>query len=130
MSGKGQGPCKNCGSSREACDARITKYPKRCCDTCKQNGPALTHKDAPPPSDLEQMIDGYNELREQCVKLAKENRGELMGSDAWPSAALQDGDITLNYTLEGVQCSGTTYTMQTMSSEWFDFIIPFDRLAK
>lgn len=41
----GQGHCKNCGSSREACDARVTKYPKRCCDTCKENGPALTHSD-------------------------------------------------------------------------------------
>ncbi len=42
---EGKGACSSCGSSRDACDARIMKHPRRCCPACKESGPALNHED-------------------------------------------------------------------------------------
>lgn len=78
--------------------------------------------------NLEEIINGYNELRDKCVRLAKENKGELMGEFAWLRGALSDGDITLGYYPDGICCYGSTYTTQTMESEWFSFTIPWSEL--
>jgi len=73
--------------------------------------------------DIERMIDGYNDLRERCLALAKEAGGERMGHDAWLRYALREDDITLRYTVDGIQCSGHAFTTQTQSNEWFCFTI-------
>lgn len=79
---------------------------------------------------MEEIIEAYNSLRERCCKLAKADRGELMGKDAWLRHALSERDITLAWTTDGIQCWGSTYTSQTLESEWFDFIIPHERLLE
>lgn len=78
--------------------------------------------------NLEEIIDGYNDLREKCLELAKANP-VLLGEYAWLQYAIQESDITL-YFIEGVgvECSGHAYTSQTMDNEPFDFIIPFSEL--
>jgi riboflavin synthase alpha subunit len=70
------------------------------------------------------FIEKYNELRRLCHDLARRNNGELMGSDAWLRHALCESDITLADAGDSINCSGSTYTMQTMDHEWFDFDIP------
>ncbi|QBZ72423.1 hypothetical protein SEA_CIRCINUS_169 [Streptomyces phage Circinus] len=78
--------------------------------------------------DLEQIIDGYNNLRERCLELAKQNPA-LFGDSAWLRYAIQESDITLYFIAGvGVECSGMAYTSQTMDNEPFDFIIPFSEL--
>ncbi|QNN99223.1 hypothetical protein SEA_FAUST_141 [Streptomyces phage Faust] len=80
--------------------------------------------------DYEKMIDGYNELRERCLELAKKNNGKLMGSDAWLCFAIMDTDITLYFYEDGIECSGMAYTSQTMCSEPFNFRIPMDLIKE
>lgn len=79
--------------------------------------------------DYEKVIDGYNELRETCLVIAKLNT-ELMGSDAWLKFAITESDITLGFTQDGIVCYGSAYTTQTMSNEHFDFIIPFEYIEE
>jgi hypothetical protein len=76
----------------------------------------------------EEMIDGYNELREKCLHIAKQNNGRLMDSDAWLRFAIMESDITLDYSEQGIHCHGSAYTTQTMSNEHFDFVIPYSEL--
>lgn len=78
--------------------------------------------------DYEEIIEGYNDLREKCLKLAKANNGALMGSDAWLQGAIMESDITLDYSDNGIHCNGSTYTTQTMCHEHFGFVIPFNVL--
>ena len=77
--------------------------------------------------NYEQIIDGYNELRENCLMIAK-NNPELFDEGAWFKNAIIDSDITLHYSEEGVHCYGSAFTTKTMSSEHFQFMIPFERL--
>jgi hypothetical protein len=74
------------------------------------------------------IINGYNELRERCYEAARKDNGKLMGSDAWLRYAILSTDITLETAVDGIRCWGSCYTSQTMSTEPFDFIIPFDAL--
>jgi hypothetical protein len=78
---------------------------------------------------LEEIIEGYNSLREKCLELAKRDSGALMGQDAWLRWAIQEQDITLDF-IEGVgiECHGLAYTTQTMDHEVFCFVIPFSEL--
>lgn len=78
--------------------------------------------------EIQEVIDTYNRLRENCVLLAKRENGKLMGEYAWLSAALTDNDIRLDWTTGGINCYGSVYTVQTMDHEWFDFTIPFSEL--
>ncbi|UUG69454.1 hypothetical protein SEA_SHAM_143 [Streptomyces phage Sham] len=80
--------------------------------------------------DYEKIIDGYNELREKCLELAKANDGALMDSDRWLRGAIMESDITLDYSEQGIHCHGSTYTSQTMDNECFSFIIPFDLIEE
>jgi len=75
--------------------------------------------------NYEQIIDGYNELREKCLKLAKANNGALMDSGAWFKSAIIDSDVTLDYSESGIHGYGDAYTTQTMSTEYFSFVIPY-----
>jgi hypothetical protein len=78
--------------------------------------------------DLEEIIAGYNDLREKCLEIAKRNNGALMGSDAWLRFAITESDITLGFTSIGIECYGSAYTSQTMDNESFSFIIPLHEL--
>lgn len=77
--------------------------------------------------NYEEMIDGYNELREQCLMIAK-NNPEVFDEGAWLRNAIVDSDITLDYSSQGIHCRGNAYTTQTMSSEYFQFIVPLEML--
>jgi hypothetical protein len=79
--------------------------------------------------DYEKIIDGYNNLRETCLLIAKSN-DELMGEYAWLRFAICDPDITLELAPDGVVCYGSAYTRQTMDNEHFSFTIPFEYLEE
>ena len=78
--------------------------------------------------NYEEIIDGYNDLRDKCYALARKDGGKLMGSDKWLRSALCESDMTLSFTSGGIDCYGSTYTTQTMSHESFFFMIPFSEL--
>jgi hypothetical protein len=78
--------------------------------------------------NLEEMIDGYNDLREKCLRVGRKNNAELLADSAWLRYAIDEIDITLEYQNDGVYCYGCTYTTQTMSLESFGFLIPFSEL--
>jgi hypothetical protein len=78
--------------------------------------------------NLQEIIDEFNRVREQCYHLARENNGARMGEYAWLRNALDDTDIRMDWTPQGVNCYGYAYTTQTMDNEWFDFTIPFSEL--
>jgi hypothetical protein len=78
--------------------------------------------------NYEEMIEGYNDLRDKCVDLAKKDNGKLMGSDSWLRNSILSEDITLDYSDEGIHCNGYTYTSQTMGNEPFMFVIPFGEI--
>jgi hypothetical protein len=80
--------------------------------------------------DYENMIGGYNKLREQCLELAKRDNGKLMGPDAWLCYAILETDITLYFYEDGIECSGMAYTSQTMCSEPFNFKIPMELIKE
>jgi len=80
--------------------------------------------------NYEEIIEGYNSLREICLKLAKQNNGRLMGADSWLQYAISEGDITLWFYENGIECSGYTYTSQTMSDESFSFRIPMELIEE
>jgi len=74
---------------------------------------------------MQEVIDEYTSLREKCYHLARENRGARMEEYAWLRNALDDTDIRIDCTPQGINCYGYTYTTQTMDTEWFDFTIPY-----
>jgi hypothetical protein len=76
----------------------------------------------------EEIIECYNDLREKCLEIAKRDNGKLMESDAWLCWAIQESDITLDYSNQGIHCHGSAYTTQTMGTELFSFVIPFSEL--
>ncbi|QIQ63011.1 hypothetical protein SEA_MOAB_147 [Streptomyces phage Moab] len=80
--------------------------------------------------NYEEMIDGYNELREKCLKLAKQDNGKLMDTDAWLQYAIMEEDIKLYFYPDGIECCGRAYTSQTMCSEPFSFKIPMELLKE
>jgi hypothetical protein len=79
--------------------------------------------------DYEQVIDGYNSLRETCLVIAKLN-SELLGEYKWLQFAILDSDITLEFAHDGIVCYGSAYTTQTFSLESFSFTIPFSYLEE
>jgi hypothetical protein len=46
--GENEGRCSNCGSTREACDARADSWPRFCCPACLRNSPWGTHRAGAP----------------------------------------------------------------------------------
>lgn len=57
-----EGPCTGCGTSRERCDDRVLKYPKRCCPSCKARGPVVMHEaEAASPEYREARAQDYND---------------------------------------------------------------------
>jgi hypothetical protein len=80
--------------------------------------------------NYEEIIEGYNSLRETCFKLAKQNNGRLMGADSWLQYVLDERDMTLWFYEDGVECTGMTYTSQTMSDESFCFRIPMELIKE
>jgi hypothetical protein len=77
----------------------------------------------------QEMIDGYNDLREVCLMIAK-NNPELFHDGARFKMAIVDSDVTLDYSSDGIHGHGSAYTTQTMSQEYFSFIIPFEVLEE
>lgn len=80
--------------------------------------------------NYEEIINGYNDLREKCLKLAKENPKEILDTGYWLRNAISESDITLYFYEDFVECSGSTYTNQTMDHEYFNFRIPMDVLKE
>ncbi|AXG66229.1 hypothetical protein SEA_ANNADREAMY_134 [Streptomyces phage Annadreamy] len=80
--------------------------------------------------NYEEIIDGYNELRERCLELAKANNGALMDNGAWFMTAIMESDITLDYSEGGIHGWGNAYTTQTLTTEYFSFVIPFELLEE
>jgi hypothetical protein len=74
--------------------------------------------------NYEDMIDGYNDLRDKCLEIALKNNAELMGEFAWLRFAITADDITLGFIHDEVVCYGSTYTNQTMAHEYFEFRLP------
>lgn len=75
-----------------------------------------------------ELLELHSDLRRYCYDLARRNNGELMGDYAWLCYALGEPDITISASEEGINCTGFTHTVQTMDTEWFDFIIPWERI--
>lgn len=80
--------------------------------------------------NYEEIIDGYNDLREKCVRLAKANNCALMDVGAWFGSVVMDSDVTLDYSDQGIHGHGNAYTNQTMTTEYFSFVIPFELLEE
>lgn len=80
--------------------------------------------------NYEEIIDGYNDLREKCLELAKVNSDDLMDNGAWFKTAIMESDVTLDYSEGGIHGHGNAYTTQTMSTEYFSFVIPFELLEE
>lgn len=78
----------------------------------------------------EEIIDGYHELREKCLEIAKMNDAALMDSSAWLRGAIMESDIVLDYSEQGIHCNGWCFTTQTMDNEHFSFIIPYNLLRE
>lgn len=79
--------------------------------------------------DYESIIDGYDKIREQCYKIVKSDLS-ILGDFNWLRAAIQEEDIQLSILGGDIQCSGYCYTTQTMSSEYFYFIVPVKRIEE
>lgn len=79
-------------------------------------------------TQADSIIESYENLRDKCYNLARQNDGALMGNDAWLRHALNDTDMRLTASADGIECSGYTFTSQTSYSEPFDFTIPYDLL--
>jgi hypothetical protein len=79
--------------------------------------------------NYEEIIEGYKNLRYKCYELAM-NDDKLLGSDAWLKYAIQEDEINLWFYENRIECSGMTYTSQTMSSESFCFSIPMELLKE
>ncbi|QOI67518.1 hypothetical protein SEA_BEUFFERT_140 [Streptomyces phage Beuffert] len=80
--------------------------------------------------NYEEIIDGYNDLRERCLELAKADSDNLMIEGAWFKSAIMESDATLDYSESGIHGHGNAYTCQTMSTEYFSFVIPFELLEE
>lgn len=69
------------------------------------------------------FINMYNTLREDIAKMIQLDP-ELLGGDKWLRHAIQTSEMTLRENDDTISVYGTTYTMQTMDHEWFEFEIP------
>lgn len=76
----------------------------------------------------EAILDAYDALLTKCYQASQRDGAALMGKDRWLANAINESDLCLASTPEGIRCSGSTYTSQTMDHEWFDFTIPFEAL--
>lgn len=76
------------------------------------------------------LIERYNLLREACYKAARANDGELMGEDRWLRFAMDETDFHLCGASTGICVTGSCFSNQTQSNEWFDFVIPWDHLPE
>jgi len=73
----------------------------------------------------EGILDAFAEIRGK-VERAFKNNPELMGKDAWLRSAISERDLAhLSAGPDGINAWGSTYTVQTMDHEWFDFTIPW-----
>lgn len=78
----------------------------------------------------DKIIDEYQLLRARCYRAAQANNGELMGKSAWLRNAMSETEMELAFGPAGIDIHGSTYTMQTMSNEWFDFFLTFEDLER
>ena len=78
--------------------------------------------------NAEKITETYDKLLSECYRLARENRGELMGKSQWLRNAIAPSDFGLYASEDGILCEGMAYTTQTMGNEWFSFVIPYDRI--
>ena len=73
--------------------------------------------------DYEEIVERYEKLREKCYRAMK-NDVKTLGSDAWLYFAIKENELELFVLGSGsINCSGNTYTTQTMSTESFSFIL-------
>jgi hypothetical protein len=77
--------------------------------------------------DYEHVIDTYNDLRENCLKIAR-SKPEYLGEYGWLRYAILESDITLFLCPGFIECNGVCYTSQTMCHESFSFRIPINEI--
>jgi hypothetical protein len=73
--------------------------------------------------DIEKTIDDYITLRERCYEIMKANPKEVLGQHLWLQHVIYSGDLNLSYTIDGINCWGSTFTSQTQDNEFFEFTI-------
>jgi hypothetical protein len=78
--------------------------------------------------DIKEVVDQYNALRERCYKLMRDNPEEVLGDQYWLRYAISEGDINMECNGTYIACYGHTYSMQTMSTEYFNFDIPLSEV--
>jgi hypothetical protein len=78
----------------------------------------------------ENLIEEYEALRSKCYKAIKNGDKALLGGDYWLRAAIQEEDIQMVASYNGIECYGSAYTTQSMSNEHFDCVIPYSELEK
>ena len=91
------------------------------------NRPSLSNKGK--TLNYEEVINGYNDLRERCLKLAKDSK-DILGEYSWLRGAITESDITLYFYDDRIECNGVTYTSQTMDHEFFTFLIPISMIEE
>lgn len=79
-------------------------------------------------TDLDNLIEAYQELREKCYRAARANDGELMGDDAWLRFAMSESDLELAAGPEGISVWGSCHSAQTNGHEHFNFFLPWAAL--
>jgi hypothetical protein len=78
--------------------------------------------------NFEEIIEGYEKLRERCYEAGKYGNKNLLGDYYWLRFAIIESDISLEFRENGIRCYGNCYTTQTMSNEFFEFTVPFSEL--
>lgn len=75
----------------------------------------------------ENLIETYERLRNRAYEIARQNPKVIMGDDAWLFNAMNTNDMVLMANSDGITVYGSCWTSQTMTTEFFSFIIPYDR---
>lgn len=76
----------------------------------------------------EEIIEGYEKLRERCYEIGKYGSKNILGDSYWLRSAIMESDMSLEFRENGIRCYGSCYTTQTMSHESFEFTVPFEEL--
>jgi len=79
-------------------------------------------------NELSKAIETYQTLGERIEKWFKEDPSRL-GGDEWLRHVIDTYNMNLDVQNDGIRVHGCAYTMQTMSNEWFDFVVPWEEIA-
>lgn len=89
--------------------------------------PTSTPSPALKSSALEAAVDQYHALQTACYRAFRANPS-LLGKDEWLRAVISEQALRLEIVADGIECTGHCYSMQSCSTEYFDFFIPFEAL--